>query len=92
VLLFGALRSRRRRRVTALLAAPVAFLLFTAPGNVFNAGIPSLANVFDYSVWSVEATFHNRGLALPQILPAVVGTWLTLELLARLEPERRRGC
>jgi hypothetical protein len=90
VLLFDALRSPRRRRIAALLAAPVAFLLFTAPGNLFNAGIPTVTAVLDYAVWSVEATFHNRGSLLPAFIAAVVATLLALEVLARLASQIRR--
>jgi hypothetical protein len=49
VLLFDALASRRRRTIAALFAAPVAFLVFTGPGNLFNAGVPSIGTVLHYA-------------------------------------------
>ena len=88
--LFDALASRRRRRIAAVLAAPVAFLFFTAPGNLFNAGIPGLGTVFDYAVWSVEATFVNRSETLPALLAAMGASWVALEALSRLSASGRR--
>lgn len=90
VLLFDALASPRRRRIAALLAVPVAFLVFTAPGNLFHEGIPPVTVVLDYAVSSVEAAFHNRGAFMPWCIAAVIATWLALEVLARLAPQIRR--
>jgi hypothetical protein len=92
VLLFDALASRRRRTIAAVLAAPVGFLAFTAPGNLFNAGIPSIGTILDYAVWSVEATFVNWRHTVPGLLAAVGASWVALEALSRLSsPGRRRA-
>jgi hypothetical protein len=90
VLLFAAHETARRRRITALLAGPLAFLVFSAPGNLFNGGVPSPGSVLDYAVWSVEAAFVNRTHTLPAIVAAMLGTWLALKVLARLTPQARR--
>jgi hypothetical protein len=90
VVVCGALESRRRRAIAALLAAPFVFLAFTAPGNLVNAGLPSVATVLDYAVWSVEASFVNRSETLPAMLAAVAGSWVALEALSRLSPPGRR--
>jgi hypothetical protein len=90
VLLFAAHETARRRRTTALLVAPVVFLLFSAPGNLFNGGVPSPAIVLDYAVWSVEAAFVNWTHTLPAIAAALVATWVALTALSRLTPQTRR--
>ena len=89
-MLFGVLDSPRRTRVVAALAAPVALAIFTAPGAIFRAGVPSPAELLDWFGWMAEAGFHNWTHTLPATIAAVVGTWVALTVLARLGHETRR--
>jgi hypothetical protein len=88
--LFGVLDSPRRIRVAAALAAPVALAVFTAPGAILRAGVPGPAELLDWFVWMGEASFHNWTHTLPTTIAAVVGTWVALTVLARLDHETRR--
>ena len=90
VLLFEAHENARRRRVTALMVIPLAFVLFAAPGNLLNVGLPSPGLVFEYMRLSVEGSVVNWTHTLPAIAAAVVATWLVLTALATLAPEARR--
>ena len=88
-LLFGVLESPRRIRVTAALAAPVALAIFIAPGAIFGQVVPSPAELLDWFGWMAEAGFRNWTHTLPATIAAVVGTWVALNVLARLGHPRR---
>lgn len=90
-LFFGAAETSRRRRTAALLAAPLALLIFATPGRLFWAGFPSPEAVIDHAVWIAQAVYLNETITLPTALAAVAASWIALRVIGSLATETRRG-
>ena len=88
---FGVLGSPRRRAVTVLLACPLAMAVFTQPGRIFYAGLPDAATVAEFLEWLPAAVFHNWAITLPASLASMLGTWIALRALERLNPPGRHS-
>jgi hypothetical protein len=89
-LFFGAAETRRSRRITALLAAPFALLLFATPGRLFWPGFPGPEAVLDHVRWMASAVYHNDTITIPTALAAVAATWISLRLIGSLAAETGR--
>jgi hypothetical protein len=87
---FGAAESARRRRIAALLAGPLALLVFAAPGRVFQAGFPSPDTMLDHVIWTAQVIYLNETITVPTALAAVASTWVGLRVLGFLAPVARR--
>ena len=89
-LFFGAAETPRRRRIAALLAAPLALVIFAAPGRLFWPGFPGPEAVVDHVSWMAQAIWLNETITLPTALAAVAATWVGLRVLASLRADTRR--
>jgi hypothetical protein len=89
-LFFRAAESARRRRIAALLAGPLALVVFAAPGRVFYDGFPSPDTILDHVVWTAQVIYLNETITVPTTLAAIAATWVALRILGRLAPGTRR--
>ena len=89
-LFFGAAETPRRRRIAALLAAPLALVIFATPGRLFWPGFPGPEAVVDHVSWMAQAIWLNETITLPTALAAVAATWVGLRVLASLRADTRR--
>lgn len=88
--LFGVLDNRRRRRVVAALAAPLALGFFTLPESVFAAAFRGPQAILDHITWRATAIFMNWEITVPMALAAVAATWVALGVLGGLAYDTRR--
>ena len=87
---FRMLESRRRRLAAAAIAFVAAPVLWFAPGAFLFAPAPSPGWVVESVLLRLEVVYLAWHVTLPFAAATAAGTWVALELLARLAPAARR--